>query len=210
MPSSLTALATTSTEVPEKPACLNDGTECASGTPVAIKVNSDEVYNFYVIDETDNEVTLIMDRNIYAPGSTTDVNVVWHSTSDNSQGPKTAVVVLKERTSSWINIPEREYTYSDDCGENLYSSFSETMRARILTYTEANDIKTANNNTMPSWMRVNLFSAGDNNTFGYWLSSACNGDYDYAHYVFYNGDINYNNVFNPTNYGIRPVITLTK
>ena len=131
---SIKTLAITSTEVTSIPACVTDGTECAQGTPVAIKVNATEVYNFYVIDETDNEVTLIMDRNIYASGSTTDVNVAWITKSayvtaggneadysdygNNNKGPRTAVAELKTRTSGWSNIPERTYTYSDDGGGN--------------------------------------------------------------------------------------------
>ena len=227
-PNSLTALATTSTEVPEKPACLNDGTECAPGTPVAIKVNSTEVYNFYVISETENEVTLIMDRNIYAQGNTTEPNVAWISASDystanfeegdntscsydscNDEGPITAISALKTRTSGWSNIPEREYIYSDDRVGNSYTAFSETMRARLLTYIEANDIKTANNDTMPTWMYINLQGTGDNNTQGYWLSAAHDSYSHRAWVVSYTGPINSIPVYYET-YGIRPVIELSK
>ena len=219
-PNSLTALATTSTEVTSIPACLDDGTECASGTPVAIQVNASEAYNFYVIDETDNEVTLIMDRNIYASGNTTEPDVPWSSEEDygcgvtgdfcskNDKGPITAVAALKERTSNWDNIPEREYTYSDDGGGNMYSSFTETMRARMLTYTEANDIKTANNNTMPSWMYINSYNTGDNNTDGYWLSAAHPSSSLIAWYVY--GGIYNGSAYRETYYGVRPVITLSK
>ena len=211
MPSSLTALATTSTEVPEKPACLNDGTECAPGTPVAIKVNATEVYNFYVISDEDNEVTLIMDRNIYVSGSTTDVNVVWYADSaDNSHGPTTAVTTLKERTNGWNNIPERVYTYSDDGGGNMYSSFTETMRARMLTKTEASALKTVNNDRIPSWLYVNLKEKGDNNTWGYWLSTADGNYSDSAISMYYIGNFSRTNVTDSRYIGLRPVITLTK
>ena len=227
-PNSLTALATTSTEITSIPACLNDGTECASGTPVAIKVNASEVYNFYVIDETENEVTLIMDRNIYAAGSTTDVNVAWINADDyalanaddntscgtpscNDEGPITAVAALKERTSGWSNIPEREYTYSDDGGGNRYTAFTETMRARMLTYTEANDVIEANNNTMPKWLYKNLYNTGDVNTFAYWLSSASSRNDVYAPSVTLFGSTDdYDPIADASRIGLRPVITLSK
>ena len=203
---SVSSLATTSTEVPEKPACLTDGTTCTSGTPVAIQVNSTEVYNFYVIDETENEIILMMDRNIYASGNTTEPDVQWYYDSlTTSKGPITALRALKTRTSGWTNIPEREYVYSDDSGKNYYSGLSETMRARMLTYTEAKKLK-GDNEVLPEWTITNLKKTGDANTSGYWLSSASSGDY--AHHITYDGEIAPTSVSNY--YGLRPVITLTK
>ena len=151
-----------------------------------------------------------MDRNIYASGDTTEPDVAWYADSQTqSQGPKTAVAALKERTSSWTNIPERVYTYSDDGGGNKYTAFTEKMRARMLTYTEANDIKTANNNTMPSWMYINLYDTGDNNNYGYWLSAANASYFGIAWNVNYSGILN-NNLVSDTGKGVRPVITLSK
>ena len=209
---------------------VTNGTECAPGTPVAIKVNSTEVYNFYVISETDNEITLIMDRNIYASGNTTEPDVAWINASDystanseegdntscsydscNDEGPITAVSALKTRTSGWSNIPERVYTYSDDGGGNKYTAFTETMRARMLMYTEANDIKTANSNTMPRWMYINLNTTGDNNTNGYWLPAASSSNDVYAPSVNFAGGVSdYVPISDSNRIGLRPVITLFK
>ena len=168
----------------------------------------------------------MMDRNIYASGNTTEPDVAWITKSayvaaggteadygdygNNNKGPRTAVAELKTRTSGWSNIPERTYTYSDDGGGNKYTSFTETMRARMLTYTEANNIKTANNNTMPTWMYINLNGTGDNNTYGYWLSAAIAYDSTSAWGVGCSGDINGYYVYSETNVGLRPVITLSK
>ena len=216
---SIKTLATTSTEVPEKPECLNDGTECAPGTPVAIQVNASEVYNFYVISDEENEVTLIMDRNIYFVDSVRGGKVAWINSEDYGCGiigdycskankpPLTAISTLKERTDDWDNIPEREYTYSDDGERIRYKSFSETMRARMLTYTEVNDIISANNDTMPSWMYINL-EAGTHG--GYWLSSTSDNSPNYARLISYDGSIATHAVYNSGYNGIRPVITLSK
>ena len=217
MPGSIASLATTSTEVPTKPECLNDGTTCTPGTPVAIKVNASDVYNFYVIDETDNEVTLIMDRNI-------GDNIAWASEEDygcgvagdycalNDKGPITAVKTLKARTSSWTNIPEREYIYSDGVAATRYQSFTETMRARMLTHTEANSIMVANNDAMPFWLNVNLYVSGDENTYGYWLSSvdADESNSFNAYVVYCHGWLATQTISSNTSYGLRPVIVLSK
>ena len=92
----------------------------------------------------------------------------------------------------------------------MYSSFTETMRARMLTYIEANNIKTANNNTMPSWLYINLKNTGDTNTNGYWLSAAHASHSDFAWSVVYNGSIGSNYVYDEAYCGLRPVITLSK
>ena len=234
----ISELATVSTEVTSVPSCLNDGTECTPGTPVAIKVNESEVYNFYVISEKNNEVMLIMDRNLYSEMDPNYGNVAWINASDyaeantdgthcilescNDEGPITAVQTLKERTSSWTNIPERTYTYSDDGGYReyvnypeynfvMYETFSETMRARMLTYTEANSIKTANNNELPEWLYINLNATSDNNTTGYWLTSSTTAP-AYANSISWDGfyyTIYFPNVYSTT-HGVRPVITLSK
>jgi len=206
----LANLATTSTEVPDKPACLTDGTQCTAGTPVAIKVNETETYNFYVISETDNKVTLIMDRNL-------GDNVKWYADDDdNSHGPITAVAALKERTSGWTNIPEKEYTYSDDGGGNIYTAFTETMRARMLTYTEATTtLGCTTNGSCPSWLYINLKSTGSdvddggNTRYGYWASATYVSTIDHARIVHSNGSVHYTNT-DSSIAGLRPVIELSK
>ena len=196
--------------------CIQKGNVCSdadilAGIKVNVKVNNSETYDFYVISNTDSEITLMMNRNIYAEGNTTEPDVAWYADSHtNSQGPKTAVAALKERTSTWSNIPERTYTYSDDGGGNMYSSFTEIMRARMLTYTEFIDIWKANNNTMPSWMYINLYNTGDNNTNGYWLTAANSPSSNTAIYISNYGRATGNGVRSVSYCGIRPVITLTK
>ena len=92
---SVTNVDGTNPTVVTKPACLTDGTTCKAGTPVAIKVNENETYRFYVLKEENNKVTLIMDRNL-------GDNVAWYAgeSSDNSHGPVTALNELKERTKN--------------------------------------------------------------------------------------------------------------
>ena len=208
-PNSLTSLATTTTEVTSVPHCITNNTTCVEGTPVAIKVNNTETYNFYVISETEDKVTLIMDRNL-------GDNVAWDAAIHILYGPKKAVPALKERTSGWTNIPEKEYTYSDDGGGNKYTVFKETMRARMLKYTEATTLGcTESLGNCPRWLYINLTGTGSdtdnsgNVRRGYWLSAAWGGNNYNAHAISYTGKVNYTMPDN-SNYGIRPVIELLK
>ena len=163
----LSDLAITSVEVPNIPSCVTNKTECAPGTPVAIQVNASDVYNFYVIDETENEVTLIMDRNIgnkVSWVSKVDYNddINYGEYGRNDKGPITALNYLNSQTSTWTNIPEMEnYTYDNNLNGttkthgyqkleithgigklinqdgDMTTTLSGTSRARLLTDEEA-------------------------------------------------------------------------
>ena len=212
--------------------CIQSGNVCSdadilSGIKVNVKVNNRQAYDFYVISNTEKEVTLIMSENLgddvswinaedYAK---VNVEASCNYTSCVYGGPRTAVAELKTRTSGWTNIPEREYTYSDDSGGNKYTAFSEIMRARMLTYTEATDDLigcTEYDKSCPKWLYSNLLNTGSdtdslgNEKYGYWTSATktVNG----AWYVRYKGDISAGNfsVASENSAGIRPVITLTK
>ena len=116
--------------------CVKGSIKCAPGTAFAIKVNNAQTYKFYVVADDGNEATLILSNNL-------GVNVPWISAEDyknkvvsgtscdrnacTNKGPVTAVAKLKER----------EYTYTDAERKDNYKEFSETMRARLITYAEA-------------------------------------------------------------------------
>ena len=198
-------------------ACITSGTcsedEIKSGIKVNVKVNKTQNYDFYVIADTGTELTLLMSENL---GN----NVYWYDDyeEDNSKGPKTAVTELALRTSDWTNIPERDYTYSDDGGGGKYTAFTETMRARLLTLEEATSPSigcTTSSGSCPSWMYINLKDTGSdidsvgNEKYGYWTSAAYASGYLQAHNVYCDGSIYYNST-NVGGIGLRPVITITK
>ena len=215
LPYSLTALATTSTEVTSIPTCVIDATTCAPGTPVAIKVNENDVYNFYVINEINGEVTMIMDRNL-------GDNVMWlEGTIDTvqiSNGPITALNALSARTSNWTNIPKRRYIVSGlavDGTTRMYEDKIVKARARLITYGEANEIFVENGDVLPSWMYINLRTTGmdtdgaGKSIGGYWTSTADSSYYDKGVLINPKGKFGKLFVYADT-LGIRPVITLIK
>ena len=224
-----------------KPACLTNGQECAVGTPVAIQVNKTETYKFYVLSDTGSEVTLIMDRNLYsAEDLANDTHdAAWMSADDyvdndsctsdacNDQGPLTALKVLKTRTSGWTNIPAYTYILTNDAdglgGSSVYEPISkpatvtteespvENVRARLPRREEIYAINNSTTLTNTPWLCENLNDTGDNNTYGYWTSTANSTDSNFAAwYVSYYGFVYSNRVSYDSDNGLRPVITLSK
>ena len=99
----------------------------------------------------------------------------------------------------------------------MYTAFTETMRARMLTYTEATTTLgcTTSDGSCPSWLYINLRYTGSNTDStgadknGYWISAANARYSNSAFNVRYNGSVN-SNYTNFGAYGVRPVIELSK
>lgn len=211
-PKTLKDIVTTSDENPSIPDCVTNNTECSAGTCMAIKVSDGDTYNFCVMSEDteNNKITLLMDRNL-------GEDVFWISEKDylevggteddygtdgnNNKGPVTTLKALEERTSNWTNIPLETYQVIDE--NNIYSPITRTARARLITYTEASNLLSLENN---SWVYGNLNYSSS--PYGYWISSAP-GYFHSAYYMHSNGWINWRFIKHNT-YGIRPVITLKK
>ena len=201
--------------------CLTDGI-CENGTKLNVKVNEKENYDFYVIKDDGNELTLIMNKNL---GET----VAWISQTDyeesggtnygeygnNEKGPLTVLEELKIRTKDWTNIKAYDYTLNDDSGKNKYQSIKiENVRARMLTYTEAIKLNCIyeENNSCPEYLYENSGDLKDTNSSlrGYWLSSAHFDSSQYGLGINLFGRVSYNNVNRDFAYGIRAVIKIPK
>jgi len=190
--------------------CVTSGTcsqaDINAGILVNVKVNNTQNYDFYVIADNGTELTLLMSENL-------GDNIEWYADDDdNSQGPTTALAELALRTNDWTNIPEKTYTISglgEDETTRRYEDKTVTGRARLITYAEVNNVKIANNNNIPSWMLENLYGTGNNNTYGYWTSTADATSSSCAWRIHGLGDWSID-ATDPTYYGIRPVITISK
>ena len=184
-PNTLTSLATTETGV-SIPTCVTKKTTCAAGEKVAIKVNDTDVYNFYVIDDNNSNVTLIMDRNIgsqVAWTSKSDYTTAGGSTTDygdygnNNLGPITVLNYLNIQTSSWNNIgPIESYTY-----DNNLNGTANKYGYQKLTITNGTGVLTSQdgtkNTTLAGTMRARLLTneeastlkTNNNGTMPTWL-----------------------------------------
>ena len=205
---------TTTSEVSEVNGCAKSGI-CEAGTAFAIKVNNTETYKFYVLSDTGNEVTLIMDRNL---GET----VAWYSDGDDTtynettaQGPVTALAALKERTDTWTNLPKITIsTFDDVSGVEHTMGQTFTMYARLPKYSEIYEINNSDSLRNSPWLGENLYNNGANNVWRYWTSTA-NSDSSAGLVEFDDtensvwtggGGVSYEEDIS----GIRPVITLSK
>ena len=185
--------------------CINGGI-CSSGTSINVKVNSSENYNFYVISDDGEELTLLMDQNL---GGT----VAWGVAS--STGPLTALEALKERTDSWTNIESYSYTLTDDGGGPKYEPIEVTdVRSRLLTRTEAKSLGcSTSSGSCPEYLYKNLYSANtEDEPGGYWLSGAFFNIDNLVHRMQYTGYAteSYSTCAIANTTGIRPVIKVTK
>lgn len=226
-------LATTSDIVTEVHECAKNGI-CEVGTKFVISVNENENQNFYVINDSGTEVTLLMDSILYKyleqiPGQEEGIggyyaeSVKWISNDDygcdiladqcqkTDKGPVTLLNKLKDMTSNWTNIPERLYIVSDDNPVPSYSNINIKSRARLLTYTEAINIcGTECDEFIYSSVLTKDFNGS--NSGDYWLSTS--DSMSYAKTISYFGSPVYEFYFGSSkpyyNDGIRPVITLSK
>ena len=98
--------------------CTKMGNFCSeekiyNGVEVEIEVGKNKKQRFYVISNTEHNMTLMMKENI-AP------HVEWFNELFNIFGPEAAMLELANRTKSWTKIDLIEdYTYSD----NGYQTF---------------------------------------------------------------------------------------
>lgn len=175
--------------------CIRYDEECNNGTLVNVKVNETEDYDFYIIDDTGKELTLIMDRNLGGPIewiTKTDYDIennkdetptICEYQSCNDEGPITAINALDERTKEWTNVKNQEYTYSgltEDGITRKYDDITRKMRARMLTFEEAISEKigctfhqSVGASNCPTYLYTNLSNQNIPEIhWGYWSSSS--------------------------------------
>ena len=201
----LSKLAKTNDFAESVDACATSGT-CTTGTKFAIEVAPGNIQNFYVVSDENNTVTLLMNKNIgetmawinetdylNAGGNQTD----WNNFENmNVYGPITALNYLESQTNDWTNIEAKNYVLTD----SVYGTMTRTnVRARMLTLIEANAISSYD------WSYGNLYD----NIFAYWLSSASE-NYSSDASAMFDGSVGSRDVGNGDNFGVRPVIELSK
>ena len=95
------------------------------GDKYTYDVNDNDTFYFYILSIEENQVNLIMDRNIC--GSLSDPNdpnngkpateenkclARWHG-SGNLSGPRDAMIALYNGTISWVNVPNMNLDHND-------------------------------------------------------------------------------------------------
>jgi hypothetical protein len=181
--------------------CFDKSKKCDNATLIIIKVNEKEKYNFYVINDENNILTLLMDKNI---GNNTN----WSANNITcSRGPDNLISYIKELTAAWLYIESKEYIMYDSNG--CYENKKENMKARIPTYEDVSKLgcEYFNKNTCPDYVTSNLGT----NSSGYWLStSVFPNDTQAAYAVYKEKNLVQPSIIDSKYYGLRLIIEVEK
>ena len=163
--------------------CTKQGTASQTiGAEYACSLDTDRT--FYVLKVNTDTIDLIMDRNY--TDSNVPVTVAWcQSGSSNTCTP---------------NIT-RYVTY-------IQTAFGSNVTVSIPTKAQ---IEAAYTGSMPTWLYDYLEDTTHpvSDVYGYWTASPLAGYSDDAWFVYCDGDL-YFNVVSSDDYGVRPVITISK
>ena len=181
---------------------------------------------FYIYNDTGDNYTMIMDRNttafvawanhddyIAAGGTEED----WNSSRYNTQGPVTVTKKLKEDTANWIGSPRliKQSEVRTITGNNGTSSYYFGSNNNTTSYADQTDAQKAIQQSY-HWLfdyTLDCTSYGcqtaNSSTYGYWTSDAVSG-ISYAWSVSRYGLLSINFANYDTNYGVRPVISISK
>ena len=214
--------------------CIKSGA-CNPGTSVSVKVNNNDTYDFDVLSDTGDEITLIMDKIVgetVAWVSKLDYNddTTWGYEGRNNKGPITALNYLNAQTANWTNIPAIEsYTYNNNLNGNtkehgyqkleitngvgkltsqddtIITTLTGTMRARLITLEEMDKLTEANQNKIPSWLYMD--SNGDLYYGSQWFLTNLGSSTETAHSQV-RERITSNTVHYDLGNVVRPIITI--
>ena len=175
------------------------------GVTYTCELGDGEENTFYVLETSGDNVSLITGMNLgatvawvtkedyLAAGGTESY---YGSHGNNNLGPVTVNKVLKEGTASWTKLDESQIKLPS--GQQIATAGGDT------SWTENNYTGTI----LPTWLSSHTkFTTG---TYGYWTSSPDVLNARYAWTVRHEGRLDNYVVSNPSNHGIRPVITVLK
>ena len=170
---------------------------------------------WYVFNDKEGNATVnvILDHN-------TTARVAWNSTGNNSE-MKEVKIKLEEDTKDWKNTA-RLITANEIAKITGNTRFDATQSGQNWFCLDTNQPDTttwcakAQGASEYDWLFDYTYDCtnygcniSDSNTWGYWTSSPDKGNSAYAWRVRWNGNL-LNGVVGSTDFGIRPVITISK
>ena len=179
-------------------------TKCKSSEAVSTPGTKRGCMKWYVFNDKEGNATVnvILDHN-------TTANVAWNSTAD----------ALKKDTSTWKNTA-RLITANEVAKITGHPTFDASKTGQSWFYFDSNNqTQTANasNKSKYAWLfdytdgctSYGCSNTSNSSTYGYWTSTPKKDDSTIAWVVYTGGTLSYSNVTN-NDYGIRPVITISK
>ena len=166
----------------------------AYGDEYTCELGDNDAKTFFVLETNGDNVSLIMDKNIASngKGTTSGNTLAWcKSGSDNSCAADGALEYLKTSTTGWTKLTESQISLP---------SYDQIYKA-------------AGNKTsgLPTWLYGNLNSPSSGSTpYAYWTSTPDASNSYSAWYVDSVGYLSLTFVGRGSDYGVRPVITVSK
>lgn len=201
---------------------IANGENLVSGDAFDCDVNGDGKYDkekerfYYLTDASDEKyAVLIYSNNVYN-GEINNTQPLSYSSEENGNliGPNVAYASLP-LTDRWISkIKTGTNEIKDENGNVLKADFSvANLASRMVRIDEilkaCPNARNSINNCQYLFENTSLYD--DNNTKGYWIENLNASDYNSALAVNgANRTIEYENILNSTNYGVRPVIEVLK
>ena len=176
------------------------------GNEFTCELGDNDSKTFYVLEISENNVSLIMNANIDSKGkavtseSTDKGLAAWSSDGDNHKDEDesvqavTAKASLKERTVGWTRLIQSQITMPEV--EQLTVASGKTFDPTI------------GNTGLAEWLYINLFSSEA--PYGYWTLTPNQKFIHYAWCMSHHANLNYNLVDKTNLMGIRPVIIIPK
>lgn len=139
-------------------------TGLSEGDKYEYQVNDTDTFKFYVLSIEDNQVNLIMDRNICGSLDSNNPNngketiegrtcIISWGANNNLEGPKSAMQGIYNATKNWINVPNMNLDYEDEgnfsSGSYGYGEISTTMDGIKITKKDKITEVTSDDNKTP-------------------------------------------------------------
>ena len=187
--------------------------KCTSAEAVSTTGTKTGCMKWYSIldNGTSEKMTLLLDHN-------TTAKVAWASSGTNANGPVEVKTQLENDTSSWNkSINARLIEASEIAtitGNNGWTAGGNYYYFHDNTQTEYKGVAGTNKY---AWLFDNTrgcttygCNVADSSTYGYWTNTAYSGYSYHALIVKCNGYLSSSHVVNADNYGVRPVITVSR
>ena len=178
----------------------------ASGNEFTCELGDNDAKTFYVLETNGDNVSLIMNANIDSNGKAITPDnipddkglVAWsedgsnHKDDDESAQAITAKAYLSSSTTNWTKLNQSQI--------------------KLPTYEQVYKATGNKTSELLTWLYDNLNGTTNDvsGVGGYWTASPNNDDTIIAWVVVRSGSIGSDAVSIPINYGIRPVITISK
>ena len=191
-------------------------TKCKSSEAVSTTGTNSGCMKWYVFNDKEGNATVnvILDHN-------TTANVAWNSTGNNSE-MKEVKKALENDTKDWKNTA-RLITANEVAKITKHPTFDATQIGQSWFCLDTNQpdgtnwCSKAQGTSEYAWLfdytsgctSYGCSNTSNSSTWGYWTSTPKKDDSTIAWVVYTGGNLSYSNVTN-NDYGIRPVITISK